>query len=188
MSRPLIAIAAISLLLGAGWAAFEAGAVPGDITLAVIAAAEAENDKTCDKCGETKGSEACEKAHKVAKELEAIGVGFLSPQELHAKVKTGAPPIIVDVLPASSYRKQHIKGAVNIQVTEIAELAPRVLPDKTAEIVVYCGSYDCAASVQAAKALKELGYTNVHDFKGGLKFWTRLDLPTGGTGGEAERK
>jgi rhodanese-related sulfurtransferase len=33
-----------------------------------------------------------------------------------------------------------LPGAVNLPPDRFAELAPRVLPDKTAEIVVYCVS------------------------------------------------
>lgn len=182
MSRTFLGVAAASLLIAGGLAVLEAWGAPGCGACAATARAAAVKAEVCGLCGEAKGSEACQTADKAAKELEALGIGFLSPEALHEKVKSGAPPVIVDVLPASSYRRQHIKGAINIQVTEIAELAPRVLPDKTAEIVVYCGSYRCSASVQAAKTLKELGYTNVHDFKGGIRLWAARDLPTGGTG------
>lgn len=181
MNKAFIVLAAASALAVAGWAALEARGA-ADCAACTVAAAAAPKAETCNLCGEAKGSEACQQAEQAAKELTALGIGFLSPEALHKKVKSGAPPVVVDVLPASSYRRQHVKGAINIQLTEIAELAPRVLPDKTAEIVVYCGSYRCSASVQAAKALKELGYTNVHDFKGGIRLWAARGLPIGGTG------
>ncbi|HRU06335.1 MAG TPA: rhodanese-like domain-containing protein [Candidatus Brocadiia bacterium] len=113
--------------------------------------------------------------------LEAQGIGFVSGGQLSALVRSGQPPIIVDVLPRESYVASHVKGAINIPVAEIKTLAPKVLPDKTATIVVYCGSFKCGASVKAAQALKELGYTNVLDFKGGLAGWTEAKLPLGGT-------
>ena len=47
----------------------------------------------------------------------------------------------------------------------------RLIPDMNAEVVVYCANYGCPASIEAGKTLKRLGYTNVHDFKGGMKEW-----------------
>jgi len=41
---------------------------------------------------------------------------------------------------------------------------------KNDHIIVYCGSFQCAASTQASKKLSGLGY-NVLDYKGGLKEW-----------------
>lgn len=112
--------------------------------------------------------------------VEAAGVGFLTADALTAKLKSGKAPILIDVLGADSYKQSHLKGAINIPYTKVDAVAPTVLPDKKAEIVVYCGSYLCGASLKAAKALKKLGYTNVHDYKGGLKEWTTLGLPRGG--------
>lgn len=113
--------------------------------------------------------------------LQAQGIAFVSAGQLSALVRAGRPPIIVDVLPPESYLASHVQGAINIPVGEIKTLAPKVLPDRTAPVVVYCGSFKCGASVKAALALKELGYTNVLDFKGGLAGWKEAKLPLGGT-------
>lgn len=137
--------------------------------------------KECGRCGEKAGSDACKLADSKADELEAAGIGFVKAQALREQIKAGNPPVIVDVLPRSSYARIRVKGAVSIPVTEIADLAPRVLPDKTAEIVVYCGSYRCAASMQAAKELKGLGYENVHDFKAGIRRWAELGYAVEGS-------
>jgi rhodanese-related sulfurtransferase len=48
---------------------------------------------------------------------------------------------IVDVLPATAYQQGHIPGAVNLPVAELAERAPAVLPDRHAEIAVYCAGF-----------------------------------------------
>ena len=36
------------------------------------------------------------------------------------------------------YEDAHLPGALNIPSNRVAELAPRLLPEKDAEIVVYC--------------------------------------------------
>jgi rhodanese-related sulfurtransferase len=42
---------------------------------------------------------------------------------------------------------------------------------KDAEIVTYCGGPKCPQSIEAAKKLSDLGYTNVRAFEEGLEGW-----------------
>ena len=120
-------------------------------------------------------------AKAAAEKVRAAGVGFLTAQALMQKIKSGRPPIIVDVLGASSYNAKHLKGAISIPYNKVDEIAPQVLPDKGAEIVAYCAGYLCGASLTAAKSFKGLGYTNIHDFKGGLQEWAAHKLPFEGS-------
>jgi rhodanese-related sulfurtransferase len=46
---------------------------------------------------------------------------------------------LVDVLSPESFAANHIPGALNLPVADIARRAPDLLPDKRARIVVYCG-------------------------------------------------
>jgi rhodanese-related sulfurtransferase len=46
---------------------------------------------------------------------------------------------LVDVLSPESFSANHIAGALNVPVADIARRAADVLPDKDAPIVVYCG-------------------------------------------------
>jgi len=46
---------------------------------------------------------------------------------------------LVEILPEFRYRETHLPGAINIPPGEVRERAPALLPDKDAEIVVYCG-------------------------------------------------
>jgi rhodanese-related sulfurtransferase len=59
----------------------------------------------------------------------------------------------------------------------VQELAPRLLPDKSAPIVTYCSSTACPYSEIAARALEELGYTNVRKYPGGKEDWRDAGLP-----------
>ena len=49
--------------------------------------------------------------------------------------------VLVDVLPRESYAGGHIPGAVSLPVAEIPVRAPAVLPDRNADIVVYCSKF-----------------------------------------------
>ncbi|PCI20308.1 sulfurtransferase [Candidatus Wolfebacteria bacterium] len=83
---------------------------------------------------------------------------------------------LVDSLSAESFKKGHILGSINIPVQRIEELAPELLPNKDQLIVVYCASYTCQTSTGAVRALNELGYTNVLDYKGGKKDWDEAGI------------
>jgi rhodanese-related sulfurtransferase len=60
--------------------------------------------------------------------------------ELKAKIDHGDKFTLVETLPEPAFRKTHLPGAVNLPPDQVRELAPQMLPDKGAEIVVYCAS------------------------------------------------
>ncbi|HKB09094.1 MAG TPA: rhodanese-like domain-containing protein [Vicinamibacterales bacterium] len=47
--------------------------------------------------------------------------------------------VLVDVLSPESFATRHIPGAINLPVADIPRRAPEVLPDRSTEIVAYCG-------------------------------------------------
>jgi rhodanese-related sulfurtransferase len=71
---------------------------------------------------------------------ETSPIDEISLTELAARLNDRAMTI-VDVLPATAYQQEHIPGAVNLPLAEVVERAPAVLPDRHAEIVVYCGGF-----------------------------------------------
>jgi rhodanese-related sulfurtransferase len=64
----------------------------------------------------------------------------ITRDELQAKIDRGDRFTLVETLPAQAFEKTHLPGAVNIPTAQVRELAPELLPDKHAEIVVYCAS------------------------------------------------
>ncbi len=62
----------------------------------------------------------------------------ISRGELKAKMDRGEDFVLVDTMPEMYYRHSHLPGALNLPADEVAERAPELLPDKDAEIVVYC--------------------------------------------------
>jgi rhodanese-related sulfurtransferase len=84
---------------------------------------------------------------------------------------------VVEALPEMYYRKAHLPGAINIPHDRVDELAPRLLPDKTAAIVVYCANAPCKNSGIAAARLVELGYRDVRDYHEGKQDWIEAGLP-----------
>jgi rhodanese-related sulfurtransferase len=64
----------------------------------------------------------------------------ISREELRSRLKTPSLTI-VDVLPSESYVAEHIPGAISLPFDSIASRAPELLPDRNAEIVVYCAKF-----------------------------------------------
>ena len=84
---------------------------------------------------------------------------------------------VVEALPAQYFEQGHLPGAINIPHTEVRALAPQLLSDKDAAIVVYCAGPTCPQSGQAAAKLVTLGFTNVRAYEGGLEEWKEAGLP-----------
>jgi len=67
-------------------------------------------------------------------------VATISRDELKAKIDRGDRFALVETLPEAAFQKAHLPGAVNLPPDRLRELAPRLLPDKGAQIIVYCAS------------------------------------------------
>jgi rhodanese-related sulfurtransferase len=101
----------------------------------------------------------------------------ITRDELKAALDEGRDLVLVESLSPQSYEKEHLPGAINVPRERVRELAPQLLPDKGAEIVVYCANTACQSSLQTAQALKGLGYINVRDYEAGKQDWIEAGLP-----------
>lgn len=102
----------------------------------------------------------------------------ITREELRAKLDGGEEVVIVETLGPKYYEEAHLPGAINIPHAEVDTLAPKLLPDKSAQIVVYCSNRACQNSPQAARRLNALGYENVYDYEEGKQDWIEAGLPT----------
>ncbi len=84
---------------------------------------------------------------------------------------------VVDALPAAYWAQQHLPGALNIVEDDVDRLAPDLLPDPTAEIVVYCSNAACGNSRAVAERLERLGYADVRTYADGIQDWIEAGLP-----------
>jgi len=64
----------------------------------------------------------------------------ISRDELKQKIDSKDDFILVETLAKATYDHAHLPGAINIPPDQVDALAPTLLPDKSADIVVYCGS------------------------------------------------
>jgi rhodanese-related sulfurtransferase len=84
---------------------------------------------------------------------------------------------LLDVNGTDSYKAGHIPGAIDY-TTAKSDLAAKLPADKNALVVAYCGSPKCGAYAKAAQAAKDLGYTNVKHYAGGISGWKEAGEPT----------
>lgn len=109
---------------------------------------------------------------------------LITRDELRKGIDAGTL-VVVDTMPVAYYEKEHLPGAVNIPgfpyeeaAESAARHAPTVLPDKSADIVVYCANTPCRNSDFVGTCLVHLGYENVRKYREGIEDWAAAGLPT----------
>jgi len=99
----------------------------------------------------------------------------VSLEDLHARREAGEPLVIVDVREKDEWRQGHLIGAVHVPRGFLEMQAGSKLPDRGAKIVTICAGG--IRSAFAAKALQDLGYTNVESANPGFNDWKDKGFP-----------
>ena len=102
-------------------------------------------------------------------------VGEVTPEEVRARLDSGSRPVLLDVREAEEVARGVLPGARHLSRAHFESRVEDVLPDKQAEVVVYCASG--VRSVFAARTLAELGYANAVSMAGGFVRWADLGYP-----------
>ncbi|HEY8943907.1 MAG TPA: molybdopterin-synthase adenylyltransferase MoeB [Polyangiaceae bacterium] len=104
-------------------------------------------------------------------------VKLISLEDLKSRVEGRAqrPFTLVDVREKDEFRAGFIPGALHLPRGFLEMQAEQKLPDKSAEIIVYCAGG--TRSAFAAKTLAELGYQNVTSVNPGFVRWKDLRYP-----------
>jgi len=87
---------------------------------------------------------------------------------------------LVDARDPEDYEQGHLPNAISIPAADVQSDAPQLLQSKNEKIITYCGGGACPKSQEAADALRELGYTNVSEYSGGMQEWQ-------GAGGQIDK-
>jgi len=90
---------------------------------------------------------------------------------LKARLAANPQLVLLEALPEKYYNDWHLPNARLFPHEQARTLAASVVPDKAAEIVVYCASKTCQNSHIAARVLESLGYANVAVYPGGKEDW-----------------
>ena len=95
---------------------------------------------------------------------------------LSRKLAGANPPVLAEALPERYFRDWRLPGARHLPHDEVERLAASVVPDRSAEIVVYCANRSCRNSHIAAAKLSQMGYENVAVYAGGKQDWSEAGL------------
>jgi rhodanese-related sulfurtransferase len=104
------------------------------------------------------------------------GIRTISRDELAAKLERGDHFRLVMALNEWAFRAKHIPGSEHFNTPE--QLFGSLAPDD--DIIVYCTSIDCHASIALYHDLVARGYQSVRRYDGGLTDWEDASLPLEG--------
>lgn len=122
----------------------------------------------------------------LVKAVEEGKYKLISTEDLKKKVDAKEDMVLIDTMPAKSYDKNHIPGALNVELpVTMEEVTPEqreafvkaLGDDKAKEIVLYCGFVACERSHVGALIAQEEGFTNVVRHPGGIGAWMEAQYP-----------
>jgi rhodanese-related sulfurtransferase len=97
-------------------------------------------------------------------------------RNIKKKLDAGERIIIIDTREDNEWARGHIPNAVHLGKGVIERDIEKVIPDKDATVVLYCGGG--YRSALAADNLQKMGYRNVISMDGGWRGWTEAGFPT----------
>ncbi|MGH7228958.1 MAG: rhodanese-like domain-containing protein [Nitrospiraceae bacterium] len=103
------------------------------------------------------------------------GITEDSIAQVKAKLERGEPFHFIDVREDHEFAKDHARGARHLGRGILERDIETVIPDKLAEIILYCGGG--FRSALAADSLQRMGYTNVRSMEGGIRAWRQAGYP-----------
>lgn len=111
----------------------------------------------------------------------------ITTRQLIELYRARKPPALVNALdwtegayalPGTSWIQGMGKSELSrAELTELRLLLTQVAPDTASPLVVYCLSWECWLSYNAALTAREIGYTNVYWYRGGTTAWGQAKLP-----------
>ena len=109
---------------------------------------------------------------------------FISTADLHTKTAS-APTArwaftVVDARTRVEFEENHIAGAINCPASQAGALLPKLVKDKSRQLIFYCNGPKCTKSQKAARVALSIGYRDVLEYNEGLPAWGKANLPVAG--------
>jgi rhodanese-related sulfurtransferase len=81
--------------------------------------------------------------------------------------------VVLDGRSPEAYARRHLPGALNVpaDAADVAERVRTAAPDPGTVIVAYGSQAEVPTAPRLASLLERMGYTNVHELRGGLDAW-----------------
>jgi rhodanese-related sulfurtransferase len=99
----------------------------------------------------------------------------LSISETLERVEKDPSIKLIDIREDREWALGHITGAVHMGKGIIERDIEKAIPDRNAEIILYCGGG--FRSALSADALGKMGYTKVYSMDGGWRQWVEAGNP-----------
>ena len=96
-------------------------------------------------------------------------------EEVKKDMDAGKEFVLLDVRTSEEFNAGHLPKAVNIPRGTLEFIIGKYYPQKDVDIVVYCRTD--ARGALCAKALSDIGYTNIRNLKGAFKAWGEAGYP-----------
>ena len=96
-------------------------------------------------------------------------------EQVKGKLDRHEPFEFIDVREDTEYAQNHVRGAIHLGRGVLERDVETMIPNKQAEIVLYCGGG--YRSALAANSLRQMGYSNVASMTGGIKAWRDAGYP-----------
>ncbi len=96
-------------------------------------------------------------------------------QQVKKRLDAGEKFVLVDVREESEWARGHLPGAIHLCKGIVERDIEVAIPDKNADIVLYCGGG--FRSALSADNLQKMGYTKVSSMDGGWRGWTEANYP-----------
>ena len=99
----------------------------------------------------------------------------LSVEEFEMKLNQTPEGQVVDVRTPEEFKKNHVKGALNVNINSNEFEKQVAALDKTKPVLIYCLSG--GRSAKAAAYMREQGFREVYEMDGGMMKWTAQNKP-----------
>ena len=103
------------------------------------------------------------------------GIREVTVEETRARLADNPDARLIDVREDNEWEAGHAAGAEHLGKGIIERDIETRVPDKFAEVILYCGGG--YRSALAADVLQKMGYTNVWSMVGGWKAWKESGAP-----------
>ncbi len=99
----------------------------------------------------------------------------ISVEEVRARQARGEEFTLIDVREDREWDAGHAEGAIHLGRGIIERDIEHMMPDKGADLVLYCGGG--YRSALAADMLQKMGYNRVRSMAGGIRAWRERGGP-----------
>lgn len=105
---------------------------------------------------------------------QQLGYKTISVSDASAMIQSSSNLLVVDVRTSQEYAQGHLKGAINIPLSDLPLRIGGLDPNRP--ILVYCQTG--YRSAQASAILVKAGFTQVYNMEGGMTAWINSGYST----------